>query len=58
MYETDFQEYGRQCELIKPWRGYHRGIIVGKTARGYIVQFSSGAEIDVYEDEIEFDCYV
>ena len=58
MYETDFPESGRQCELIKPWRGYHRGIIVGKTARGYIVQFSSGAEIDVYEDEIEFDCYV
>ena len=58
MYETDFPEYGRQFELIKPWRGYHRGIIVGKTARGYIVQFSSGAEIDVYEDEIEFDCYV
>ena len=35
MEEKDFPEYGRQCELITPWRG--------------------GAEIDVYEDEIEFD---
>ena len=51
----DFPEYGRQCELNTPWRGYHRGTIVAKTARGFIVQFSSGAETEVYEDEIEFD---
>ena len=43
MYETDFPEYGQQCE------------IVGRTAKGFIVQFSSGAEIEVYDDEIEFD---
>lgn len=36
-------------------RGYHRGTIVGRTAKGFIVQFSSGAEIEVYDDEIEFD---
>ena len=36
-------------------RGYRRGTIVAKTARGFVVQFSSGAEIEVYEDEIEFD---
>ena len=41
MYETDFPEYGQQC--------------VGRTAKGFIVQFSSGAEIEVYDDEIEFD---
>lgn len=40
------------CELITPWRGYHRGTIITKTARGFIVQFSSGAEIEVYEDEL------
>ena len=45
MYETDFPEYGQQCELVTPWRGYHRGTIVGRTARGFIVQFCSGAEI-------------
>lgn len=55
MNDTDFPEYGRQCELIAPWRGYHRGIIIEKTARGFIVQLSSGAEIEVYEDEIKFD---
>ncbi len=55
MYETDFSEYGQQCELVTPWRGYHRGTIVGRTAKGFIVQFSSGAEIEVYDDEIEFD---
>ena len=46
MYETDFPEYGQQCELVTPWRGYHRGTIVGRTAKGFIVQFSSGAEIE------------
>lgn len=58
MYEeqdTDFLEYGRQCELITPWKGYHRGTIVAQTIRGFIIQFSSGAEIEVYPDEIEFD---
>ena len=55
MNDTDFPEYGRQCELIAPWRGYHRGTIIARTARGFVVQFSSGAEIEVYEDEIEFD---
>ena len=51
----DFPEYGIQVELITPWRGYHRGTITQKTAKGFIVQVSSGAEIEVYEDEIEFD---
>lgn len=55
MNDADFPEYGRQYELITPWRGYHRGTIIAQTARGFIVQFSSGAEIEVYEDEIEFD---
>lgn len=22
---TDFPEYGKQCGLIEPWRGYRRG---------------------------------
>lgn len=51
MNDTDFPEYGRQCELITPWHGYHRGTIIAQTARGFIVQFSSGAEIEVCEDE-------
>lgn len=28
MNNTGFPEYGRQCELIAPWRGYHRGTII------------------------------
>lgn len=55
MHETDFPEYGQQCELVTPWCGYHRRTIVGRTAKGFIVQFSNGAEIEVYDDEIEFD---
>ena len=51
----DFPEYGRQCELITPWRGYHRGTIVALSEYGFVVQFSSGAEIDVYKDEIILD---
>ncbi len=53
--EKDFPEYGKQCELLTPWRGYYHGTIVAQTARGFIVQFSSGAEIEVYDDEIELD---
>ena len=29
MEDTNFPEYGQQCELKEPWRGYHRGTIVG-----------------------------
>ncbi len=52
---TDFPEYGKQCDLIKPWRGYRRGTIVAQTPKGFVVQLSSGAEIDVYPDELETD---
>ena len=52
---TDFPEYGKQCDLIEPWRGYRRGIIVAQTPKGFVIQLSSGAEIDVYPDEIELD---
>lgn len=52
---TDFPEYGKQCDLITPWRGYRRGTIVAQTLKGFVVQLSSGAEIDVYPDEIEID---
>ncbi len=52
---NDFPEYGKQCDLIRLWRGYRRATIVAQTSRGFIVQVSSGAEIDVYPDEIEID---
>lgn len=51
----DFPEYGRQVELKEKWRGYHRATVIDQTPRGFIVQVSSGAEIEVTEDEIEFD---
>ena len=51
MDEYDFPEYGRQCELITPCRG----TIVALSEHGFVVQFSSGAEIDVYKDEIILD---
>lgn len=53
---TDFAEYGKQVELIEPWRGYHRGTIIALNGKGqYVIQFSSGATIEVYPDEVEFD---
>ena len=52
---TDFPEYGRHCYLTTPWRGYRSATIVGRTDKGFVVQVSSGAELDVYPDEIEFD---
>lgn len=54
-HETDFSEYGRQCELLTPWRDYHRGTIVGRNGYRFIIEFSSGARIELYDDEIEFD---
>lgn len=55
MNDTDFPEYGRQCELLTPWRGYHRGAIVGLSGYRFIIEVCSGARIELYEDEIEFD---
>lgn len=57
MYEEDvnFPEYGKQVELIRPWRGYHRGTIIGRNGYRFVIQFSSGATIDLYDDEFEFD---
>ena len=51
----DFEEYGKHCWLLTPWRGYRSATIVGQTDKGYIVQVSSGAEIEVYPYEIEMD---
>ena len=55
MDEYDFHEYSRQCELTTPWRGYHPGTIVALSEHGFVVQFSSGTEIDIYKDEIILD---
>jgi len=57
MYEEDidFPEYGKQVELKKPWRGYHRGTIVGRNGYRFTIQFSSGATIDLYDDEFEIN---
>lgn len=53
--DTDFPEYGRQCDLKEPWRSYRRGVIVGRNGYSLIIEVSSGGTIELYEDEIEFD---
>lgn len=53
--EYDFPDYGRQCELVEPYRGYYRGTIIGRNGYRFIVQFSSGATTEVYPDEFNFD---
>lgn len=55
MEDTDFPEYGRQCELKEPWRDYRRGTIVGRNGYRFIIELSSGARIELYDDELEFD---
>lgn len=59
MYDYDnreeFEDYGKYCWLLTPWKGYRSATIVGQTDKGYIVQVSSGAEIVVYPDEIEIN---
>lgn len=53
--DTNFPEYGKRVELKESWRGYHRGTIIGRNGYRFIIQFSSGATIDLYDDEFEFD---
>ena len=48
IYDPEFAE-------LKPWRGYRRGTIVGRNGYRFIIEVSSGATIELYEDEIEFD---
>lgn len=59
MYDYDnreeFEDYGKHCWLLTPWKSYRSATIVGQTDKGYIVQVSSGAEIVVYPDEIEIN---
>lgn len=52
---NDFKEYGKHCWLLTPWKGYRSATVVAQTDRGFIVQVSSGAELEVYPDEIEMD---
>lgn len=55
MQDSTVPNYGRQVELNSPWKGYHRGVIVGKSGYRYEIQLSSGAVIELYEDEFEYD---
>lgn len=55
MEDYNFPEYGRQVEIPHKWKGFHRGTIVGRNGYRFTVEFSSGARVDFYEDEIEFD---
>ena len=41
--------------IFDPEYGYRSAVIVAQTDKGYIVQVSSGAEIEVFDDEIEID---
>lgn len=54
-YDTHFKECGWQCELVSPWKGYHRGTIIGKNGNRYVVEFSSGLTEEFDADEIYFD---
>ena len=54
-YNTEFREYGWQCELIHPYRGHHRGTIIGQEGQQFAVQFSSGLVKLFYADEIYFE---
>lgn len=51
--DTNFPEYGEWVELIRPWRGHHNGIIIGRSGYKFIVQLSSGVTIELYGDEFE-----
>lgn len=53
--DYNFPEYGRQVNLYEPWRGYARGTIVGKNGYHFVIEFSSGAQIECHDDEFYFD---
>lgn len=43
---------GATVELKEPWRGYRSATIIDDLGNRLLVEVSSGAEIEVYEDEI------
>ncbi len=49
----NFPEYGKECRLLTPYKGYRYAIIVDRTECLFIVEISSGASFQVYPDEIE-----
>lgn len=48
-----FPEFGKECRLLTPYKGYHYAVIIDITDCMFVVQVSSGASFQVYEDEIE-----
>ncbi|MCC8115095.1 MAG: glyoxalase [Bacteroidales bacterium] len=54
MYATEiFPEFGKECRLLTPYRGYRYATIIDIEDCLFIVQVSSGASFHVYPDEIE-----
>lgn len=51
----NFAEYGRQVNLYEPWHGYSRGTIVAKNGYRFVIEFSSGAQVECYDDKFCFD---
>lgn len=45
---------GASCELLTPWRGYTYATVIEDYGNQLLVQVSSGAEITVYRDEVDF----
>lgn len=50
-----FPEYGKQCEILVPYRGYSVGTIIEETERGFLIELSSGALIEGSRDEVKFN---
>lgn len=51
-YNHDFA-IGDSVRLLAPWRGYSAATVVAFEGTRYVIEFTSGATITVYGDELE-----
>jgi hypothetical protein len=51
--EMDEFAEGKKAYLIKPEKGYNAVTLIEQTGLKWLVETSSGMELEVYEDELE-----
>lgn len=54
-YPTPDEIEGKQVRLSQPYKGYGSGEVVRDYGDKVIVQLSSGKEVEVWRDEVDFD---
>ena len=51
----EIKNFGKEVCLKTPYKGYKYGRIVGRNGYLYIIQLSSGLELECYDDEFDIE---